>query len=197
MQKRRQYLIKKSFQIKFIIKFCFILIAASLIMSAIVYFYSGETLTTAFVKSHLKIMSTRDFILPILIYSFLITVAAVSVLTIIVVLFISHKIAGPLYRVEKILNEMGKGVFPPLENIQFRKKDELKSLAESMKNMIAYLKGKIGLLDEIKHELTLYEQRLEACLEGSNDEHKEELRRLKEKIPALQEKLSEIIGSLS
>jgi nitrate/nitrite-specific signal transduction histidine kinase len=166
-------------------------------MGAIVYFCSGKTLTTAFVKSHLRIMSTRDFILPILTYSFLITFAVISVLAIIVVLFISHKIAGPLYRMEKIFNGMSKGVFPSLKTMQFREKDELKSLTEAMKNMIAYLKGKIGLLDEIKQELTLYEQRLEASLKGSKDEHEKELHQLKEKLPGLQEKLSEIIGSFS
>jgi nitrate/nitrite-specific signal transduction histidine kinase len=166
-------------------------------MGGIVYFYSGKTLTTAFVKSHLTIMNTRDFLLPLLIYSFLITITAISVLTIIVLLFISHRMAGPLYRTEKILNEMGEGVFPSLESIQFRGKDEMKSLAEAMKKMIAYLKEKMRLLDEIKHELTVYEQRLEVSLKGSKNEHKQELCRLKEKIPALQEKLSEIIGSLS
>lgn len=197
MQKRRRYLVKKSFQIGFIVKFCLILVVASLIMGAIVYFYSGKTLTTAFVNSHLEIMSTRDFLLPLLIYSFLITVTVISILTIIMLLFISHRMAGPLYRMEKILNEMGEGVFPSLESIQFRGKDELKSLAEAMKKMIAYLKEKIGLLDEIKHELTVYEQRLEVSLKGSKDEHKKELRQLKEKIPALQEKLSKIISSLS
>jgi len=197
MKKRRRYLIKKSFQIRFIIKFCLILIVASLIMGAIVYFYSGKTLTTAFVKSRLEIMSTRDFILPILIYSFLITIAAISILTIIVVLFISHKIAGPLYRMEKIFNEMGKGVFPSPESIRFREKDELKSLADAMRSMVGYLRGKIESLNEIKRELTLYEEALESALKGSKEEHKDKLHQLKEKIPALQEKLSEIIGSLS
>lgn len=190
MKQRRQYLIKKSFQVRFIIKFCLIVIAASLIMGSVVYFHSGKTLTTAFVNSRLKIVSTRDFILPILIYSFLITVALISILTIAVVLLISHKIAGPLYRVEKILNEMGKGSFPSLESIKLRKKDELKSLAEAMKNMVVYLKEKTELLNKVKHELTLYEESLESSLEINKDEYKDRLHQLKEKV-------SEVIDSFS
>ena len=85
---------------------------------------------------------------------------------------------------------MGKGSFPSLESIKLRKKDELKSLADAMKNMVVYLKEKTELLNKVKHELTLYEESLESSLEINKDEYKDRLHQLKEKV-------SEVIDSFS
>jgi len=55
-------------------------------------------------------------------------------------LFYSHKIAGPVYRFKKVTEEVAKGNFDI--EINLRKNDEFKDLAESMNTMIRELSVK-------------------------------------------------------
>ena len=48
-----------------------------------------------------------------------------------------HRVAGPLYRIEKILNEIAEG--KEIEPIKLRKKDFYKSLAEAVNKVIEYV----------------------------------------------------------
>ena len=57
------------------------------------------------------------------------------------ILILSHRLAGPIYRLEKDLQDIAKGNFSM--RIRFRKKDELKSIAEGINK----------ILDEIENRL--------------------------------------------
>ncbi|MDP8230389.1 MAG: methyl-accepting chemotaxis protein [Candidatus Gorgyraea atricola] len=49
-------------------------------------------------------------------------------------LILSHRLAGPIYRLEKDLQDIAKGNFSM--RINFRKKDELKSIAEGINKIL-------------------------------------------------------------
>lgn len=148
---RRKYFIRKEFQAKFILKLCLLIILACVLMGGLVYLLSTKTTTTSFENLRLVAKSTSSFILPTLILSSLIAIIFISLATIIVVLFISHRIVGPLYRFERSLAEIGKGNLAV--NIHLRRTDEIKSLAASMNDMIKNLKGPISISQERVKEL--------------------------------------------
>lgn len=148
---RRNYFIKKEFQAKFILKFCLLIILACAVMSGLVYFLSTKTTTTSFENLRLIVKSTSDFILPTLILSSLIAITLISLATILIVLFVSHRIAGPLYRLEKSLAEIGKGNLAV--DVRLRKSDEIKALAASVNNMIRNLRDPISSSQEKIKEL--------------------------------------------
>jgi signal transduction histidine kinase len=54
---------------------------------------------------------------------------------------VSHRIAGPLYRIERTIDEVIRG--EDVEVIRLRKKDEqeLKNLAERINNLLGVIKG--------------------------------------------------------
>jgi methyl-accepting chemotaxis protein len=107
--KRRDYFIKKKFQGKFMFRFCFLVVLGAAITGAILYLFSADTVTTAFVNSRLSIVKTSDYILPILIGSSLISIALISVATAFVIMYLSHRIAGPLFNMERSIKEIGEG----------------------------------------------------------------------------------------
>lgn len=147
---RRNYFIKKGFQAKFILKFCLLIISACVVMGGLVYILSTKTATTSFENLRLVVKSTSDFILPTLILSSLIAIIFISLATIAVVLFISHRIAGPLYRLERSLVEIGKGNLAV--DVRLRKTDEIKALAASVNNMLRNLRDPISISqDKIKN----------------------------------------------
>ncbi len=148
-ERRRIYLIKRKSQMRFIIRFCLLVIAGALISGVIIYLMSTSTVTTSFRNSRLKITSTADFILPALLLSSLISVVLVGVATIVVTLFTSHRIFGPLYHLEKDVSRVAEGNLKVRFNL--RPKDEMKDLAASLNEMVQALRNKVS---EIKDALS-------------------------------------------
>ncbi len=131
--RRRNYFIKRKFQIKFILRFCTLLILGSIITATILYLLSEDTATTAFVNSRLSIVSTSDYILPALVGSSLISIIFISIATAFVIMYLSHRIAGPLFKIEKSIKEIGTGDLSL--RIHLRTSDEITEIADSLNEM--------------------------------------------------------------
>lgn len=159
--RRKNYFIKQKFQRDFILKFCALVVAGSCLSGLIIFRMSGSTLTTAFRHSRLTIMSTADFILPAVLLSSAVVIVLVGLAAIGVTLFASHRIAGPLYRMEKDIQEVARGNL----NVRFnlRSTDELKAMASSLDDMVAALRTNVTELNKtvaalekrLPHELKL------------------------------------------
>jgi len=138
---RSHYFIKKDFQTKFILKFCLLLLAGVIVSTGLLFIFSRGTLTSSFQDSKLVIENTAMAILPNVLYAGLITLALLAIATIIVTLFISHRIAGPMFRFEKELKEIGEGDLT--KKVSLRKKDQAQELADCINDMTASLRGKV------------------------------------------------------
>ncbi len=139
--KRRHFFVKKSYQFKFILKFCLIVLVGSIISTGLVLLFSRGTLTSSFDDSRLVVTNTAKAILPTVIATNVITILLITIATIVVVLFISHKIAGPLFRFQKELKEIGEGDLTKL--ITLRKNDQITDMAENLNIMTANLREKV------------------------------------------------------
>jgi len=149
--KRKTIYIKKDFQFKFILKFCLILLAGILISTSLLFFFSQGTLTSSFENSRLIIKNTGVAILPTVIATNLVTLGIICIAAIIVILFISHRIAGPMFRFEKDLHRIGQGDL--CVKINLRKKDQFSEMARALNNMTGKIHKKVykinNGLDEI------------------------------------------------
>jgi methyl-accepting chemotaxis protein len=65
----------------------------------------------------------------------------VTLATIVVTLFVSHKIAGPMFRFEKELKQVTEGDLT--KRVVLRKKDQITDMAESLNDMISSLHEKL------------------------------------------------------
>lgn len=140
--KRKILYIKKDFQFKFILKFCAVVIIGSIISTLILYYTSQDTITSTFNNSRLALRTTSQVILPAVLYTNLFTLIMVGVASTFVTLYISHKIAGPLYRLEEDLKMVSSGDLT--KNFRLRDKDQLSDLAGSLNAFIKSLDGKVG-----------------------------------------------------
>lgn len=166
--RRRNYFIKKEFQRRFIMKFCLLVALGALISGIIIYAMSLSTVTTSFENSRLTIKSTADYVLPAVLLSSVIVIILIGLATIMITLFTSHKIAGPLYRIEKDVGEIVAGNLKIRFNL--RKDDEIKPLAAALDTMIKVLRAEIEEANESVSKLESAIEKLE-----KNDE-KEKLR---------------------
>ena len=136
--RRRQYYINKKFQGNFIVQFSAFLILGCMAFGLAVYVYSAQTLTTAFIDSKLRVMSTASFLLPALILIALVVTAILAVMAAFRLLLLSHKIAGPLYRLEKTAQAITSGKLD--FQVKLRSGDELQAFARTMDEMVKELR---------------------------------------------------------
>lgn len=174
-KKRKIRFIKKDFQFKFILKFCFLILAGVIISTGALFFFSSGTLTSCFQDSRLVITNTSLAILPTVIYINLITLGLITIASIAVTLIVSHRLFGPLYRFEMDLQEIGRGNL--VKQIRLRKEDQLIDFIACINNMTAGLHAKVfeiqsGVVQVIKS----------ASMENVPKEIIEELDRLHQKI---------------
>lgn len=152
--KRRTYFIEKSFQARFILKFSSLVLLSGLLTTLILYFLSMRSTTVSIVDSRVVVRTTADFLLPILIQTILVVMVFVSIGAILVTLFVSHKIAGPLYHFKKKMEDLGQGDFS--DSFGLRHGDQLHDLAVSVNNMVTKIrqeiKGLKGLLYSLKEK---------------------------------------------
>jgi methyl-accepting chemotaxis protein len=140
-ERRRNYFIEKSFQARFMLKFCILVVFAGLLTIAALYIIGMRSTTVSIVSSRVVVKSTADFLLPVLIQTFLVVMVLVGTATILVTLFVSHQIAGPLYRLKKAMEQLSEGDFKV--EIKLRKADQLKELADTFNTMVKKLKAKL------------------------------------------------------
>ena len=182
--KRHIYFIEKSFQAKFIMKFCGLVVFGGLLTIGLLYLWATKATTVSIVNSRVAVATTANYILPLLIQTFIIVTIVVAIATILVTLLVSHKIAGPLYRFKKVMEAMGEGDF--LSRVSIRKGDQLQDLAKIFDDMIAKNRVKIKAL---KADLGIFREKLENISESEISEHKRaylsELKRISSKIDQL------------
>ena len=144
--KRRNFYIDKDFQSKFITKFCLIVCAGSLVTIAFLYYLARVSTTVSIINSRVAVTTTSDFILPLLIQTVVVVTIFVSVATILVTLFVSHHIAGPLYRFKQTFKDLADGIFT--KKISLREGDQLKEMAEEINHMINAVRTQAQIAQE-------------------------------------------------
>ncbi len=137
--KRRNYLINKSLQPRYMAMVAVLILIMSALMGWIVYSTMWYTLSEMIEEDPMLYARFRDMNIALL-GRFLTVVLLGSSLAVILMMFVSHRIAGPLFRLERTIREMGEGRMPGKVNL--RKKDEFKQLAEVVNSTLQRLEEK-------------------------------------------------------
>ena len=124
------------------LRFCLLILVGTGISTALLLSFSQGTLTSSFQDSRLVVRETSMAILPAVVYTNLITLALITLASIVVTLFVSHKIAGPLYRFELELNRIAEGDLT--RDIHLRQNDQITDIAKSLNAMTGSLNNKVG-----------------------------------------------------
>ena len=140
--KRRQFFIKKEFQFRFILRFCILVLIGGMLSTGLILYFSQGNLTSLFTNSRLVVTDTAMFILPAVLYTNLVTILIISLSMIAVTLFVSHKIAGPLFRLEKDINVIAEGDLS--YTVYLRKGDQLRELSADINQMTTSLNTKVA-----------------------------------------------------
>jgi methyl-accepting chemotaxis protein len=157
--KRKIYIINKNLQLKYL----FIIISMIAVSVLAVSFVTFYVIWDNVIKEFFFIPEAAKKLGDIIVRTS--EVAAGFTLLLLAIfgvagIFLSHRVAGPLYRIERVAEEISKGNLDI--KVQFRKSDELRTLADSLNNMIDGIKNIvtedkkiISNLSSVSEKLTL------------------------------------------
>lgn len=133
-EKRRNLLINRQFQIRFAFFVCSWLLPLSLVYPVIIYkffdIFINYVVTDASVAARTAVESTRQQMFWLLVFFQLLFLAVTFVIS----LFMSHRIAGPLYKLSRFFDEVGRGHLN--QDLHFRKQDYFTDLAADFNLML-------------------------------------------------------------
>jgi methyl-accepting chemotaxis protein len=177
--KRRNYFIDKSFQTKFMVKFCVIVIISSLLIIGLLFFLARGSTTVAIENTEVVTKGTADFILPLVIQTVLLTLIFSVVAVLLLTMIVLHKMAGPLFRLKSEVDAM-KGL-DLRRSFSIRGNDQLQSFARALSEMSAALrKEHLSLKGEYKRLKSYLEEKGYSLSEKDKDKLIKSLRALEE-----------------
>jgi len=148
--KRSIFLINRRFQFRFSLYVCSWLFALSLIYPLIIYslfdFFTRYIEAGVEHQSIAALHQTRGELVWLLI---LLQVLFLGI-TLLISIFVSHRIAGPLYKLNRYLKEAATGNLQG--DLQFRKSDHFKELAESYNEMVNHVQEKLKTNDSVNRK---------------------------------------------
>ena len=149
--RRRHYFINKEFQGKSIFNYFLLVLAGSVLFSLIFSLFSSSTLSIVYDNYHLELGTTPEILLEKLFSTQWFFIVIGGLIIALITLFLTHRVAGPFYRFEKSLEAMKDGDISG--NINLRKKDEGKTIAEQLNAFNAMLAKRLTDLETLSHEI--------------------------------------------
>ena len=140
--KRTHYFIDRQFQLKFILNILLIVvIIIALISIFLLSFTSNEMGVSAYSKL-LQLKNTRQLMVPVVIKVSIIVLFIGALIVVARFIFVTHRIAGPMFRFRRELKKLGEGDLTI--SIKFRDGDEMQDIAEILTESVAILNKTIS-----------------------------------------------------
>jgi len=134
--RRKKYLINKPVQFAYAGITIWLLLIATILVGTITYYLTLNTILTQ-IETEKQLIDTYAIVKDINLLlgkRIGILLGFIVIFTLILEILFLHRIAGPLYRIEKTLKDLAEG--KKVEKIKLRKKDFFKSLAEATNQVI-------------------------------------------------------------
>ena len=168
--KRNTVFIEKNFQMRSIATVVSIIMASGLLSGALLYLMLSSELSSELQVAHNQIKNTWDSLAPAIIFGNILTVVVTGFVAGIAVLYQSHKIAGPMYRLQMICNEVSQGNYEPVTSL--RKADQLTALAKSFEQMVESLQTKHKKNESLINDM---DNILNSAMEKTSDKNQQAL----------------------
>lgn len=144
--------VKREMQFRMIGKIFLLLFVSLLLSSLIFYYFANQEVTSSFQLFHVKALNFLDFLLPVILSSFAISLVVGAVGS----LFFPLQIVGGVHRIESDLQKViDKGDLTL--QIKLRDNDQVDSLASQVNLLLNNLREKVGTisrgLEQVEHSL--------------------------------------------
>jgi methyl-accepting chemotaxis protein len=168
---RRAVFIDKRFQGEFILKFVLLLLVGTSVFVLAAYLVLNRRLEETYYSAHFAIKNTGEILLPTLLTLSAVFIIVLGAAAIVITLYVSHHIAGPLFAIRRYLENVARGDldFEP----KLRLKDQTTPLAESLTLALETLNSKLvalhGRAEAMRESSGKLSRRLADCSGASTE----------------------------
>ena len=138
--RRRRYFLRGTSQPALLVSAQLIFIGSIVITSVVLLLVANRDLTESYFSAHLAIRNLREILLPTLVAVDLLGLVVSSALLV----FYTHRVAGPSYRLCRILERVAAGDLS--QRVRLRKGDYLQDVAASTDAMIRQMNARLSQL---------------------------------------------------
>ncbi len=181
--KRTKFLVASKFQLQYVGLILGLMFLTAFLCSYISYYtsllYLGEKLANVYPQGRLAAIIQNVNM------RMLISVLLFSPLVAILALFLSHRIAGPMYRMEKTLFNIAEGDLTPRSHLALRKNDEFVPIANGINKVTMTFKATVALENAAIAKLSSDVENLKRLVSSQADGH-----------PAINDCISDIDSNL-
>lgn len=150
-RKRRILFIEKAFQVRFIAKVTAVVVFGTALTGGLLYLLADREFGRAFYSAHYQARSSWELLLPAVLVASFVAMCLVAGLAVVLTLYDSHRIGGPLFRFKANLKEIGDGNLVLVTRL--REGDELQSFSEAVNQMVDALREKVLEVCRAEQEL--------------------------------------------
>jgi hypothetical protein len=129
-QKRRIKLINRDFQVGLMLKLIALHAVLLALFGAVLYLFLRGEVNANLSSAHVAYRTVGSMLFPIVLTLSLLNLALTALTTAVVILYASHRIAGPLFRFNQALREMGGRNLQTMTKI--REDDQLAEISASL-----------------------------------------------------------------
>ncbi|NJD06677.1 MAG: HAMP domain-containing protein [Methylococcaceae bacterium] len=184
-QKRRAVFIHRAFQGRFIAWMLGLILVFGVCSAGILYLLLASELEAETRSVHVRIMDVWERLGLAIVSGNVVSALMSGVLVVIVVLYLSHKIAGPMFRFSRIFDEIGRGNLDVSADL--REDDQLKDLAQSLDRLILALRQqRTQRMNGLVEARTLVADLQQSAAEAGGAERAVAIARLDARLAALQ-----------
>ena len=117
---------------------------ASLAIGLLIFHFTKGSTTVAIENTKVMVKGTEDFILPVIVTTVLSVAFFASLVVFVSTLLVTHRIAGPIYRLSQEVEKLKKGDLT--RSFKIRNKDEFQDLARNLHEMSLVLRENYSAL---------------------------------------------------
>ena len=157
--KRRRYFLLGSSQPRMIIIMQLVFALVAILVSVMLYVIADKNLTENYFSAQLAIENVRQILLPTLIAVNIIGL----VISVVIFIFVSHRVAGPIHQVRNVFHQVKQGDLRPI--VKFRSGDFLKPLDKDINLVMDFFASE---MDEVKEKVDVMSQILNGLGESQD-----------------------------
>ncbi len=164
--KRRNYFINKEFQGRYIFNYFLIAAIGSILFMAVFSFFSSNTLSISYDDYQLQLGVTPLILFKKILSAQWVFIVVGGGLVVIATLFLTHRVAGPVFRFRRSFNEMIDGDLSG--RIVLRPKDEGKELGEKINEFNLALSKKLSLIESANSNIEILVHQLKKNMKDAD-----------------------------
>jgi hypothetical protein len=148
---RKTVLIDRGFQLRMILKFILLNFSLMVIFGFFIYLFFNSEIESNLRSAHVTYKNIKEMLFPIVLTLSIINIFVSSLIIFFIVLFASHKIAGPMYRFNETLKEIcNRNICKP---VSIREGDQLYECMNTLNEFSGLLSNDFSELKDKVHEL--------------------------------------------